>query len=136
MNKQTNKTFFILNISAKSSPHKNFRETSCGCPTIIKNKKKQLDNQSNKFAKKERMKQIYIFYPKYLSQIKSDFHENFRATSCGCPTMIKTKNKQIKKQQTKKQMNLFYPKYLSQIKMDLHKIFRVTSCVCPKIIKT
>ena len=58
-------------------------------------------------------------------------------THGGCPTMIKTKNKQIYKQ-TNTQTNKHFldPKYLSQIKLDLCEIVRVYFCGCPMIIQT
>ena len=67
----------------------------------------------------------------------SDLQETLRKNFCGCPTMIKTKNKQFYKQ-TNKHTNKYTfldPIYLSQIKSDLHKIIRETSCRCPKMIK-
>ena len=44
---------------------------------------------------------LILLDPKYLSQIMSYLHYIFRETSCGCATMIKTKNKQIYKQTNK-----------------------------------
>ena len=49
-------------------------------------------------------------------------------TFCGCPKMIKTKNK-------KKQIINLHNQYISQIKFDLHKTFRKTSCGYPMMIK-
>ena len=69
-----------------------FRETSCGCPKMIKTKK------TNKSINKQTNKQILD--PKYLSHIKSDLHKHFRVTSCQCPKMIKIRK--ILKQTNKK----------------------------------
>ena len=66
------------------------RETSCGCPTMIK-------TITNKYINKITNKYTFLD-PKYPSQIMSDLHEMFGVTSCGCPTMIETKNKHIYKQ--------------------------------------
>ena len=75
--------------------------------------------------------------PKYLSQIKLDLQKTFREASCWCPTLIKTKNKQIHKQTNKQTNRLTFldPKYLSQIKLGLHEIFTVYFCGWPKMIK-
>ena len=71
-----------------------FLQNVCGWPRKI-NKIQKIRRQTNKQTSKQN------FYPKYLSKIKSDFHEVFRVTSCGGPTMIKIKNKQINKQTSK-----------------------------------
>ena len=94
-----------------------------------RSKNKQIHEQTNKQTNN------YFLDPKYLSQIKLDLHKIFRVTSCGCPKVIKIKNKRSNKQ-TNKQLNILDPKYLCQIKSDLHKTFRETSCGCPMINKT
>ena len=95
--------------------------------------KKQTNQQTNK---KQTQTNNHFLDPKYLSQIKSDLHKNFRVTSCGCPKIIKINktNKSINKQTNK--YTFLDPKYLCQIKSDLHKNFRVTSCGSPMMIKT
>ena len=70
----------------------------------------------------------------YLRQIKSYLHKIFGGTFCGCPTLIKTKKKQIFKQ-TNKQINNFQILYISAKSSQIFTIFRVTSCGCPKMVK-
>ena len=89
MRKQINKQINIILdpkylSQIKPDIYETFRETSCGCPKMIKK---------------------YI----NISQPKSDLYEIFRVYSCGCSKMIKIK-KQVNKQtnkQTNKQINMF-----------------------------
>ena len=78
---QTNKHFYILNISAKSSQisPKFSGELSAGVPQRLK-QKKQIYKQTNK--------QINILEPIYLSQIKSDLYEILRVSD-GDPSATK-----------------------------------------------
>merc|ERR1711867_309049 len=106
-NKQINifqSNFLILNISAKSSRifTKFSGELSLGVPLLSKQKtNKSINKQTNKQTNK------HFLDPIYLSQIKSDLHKIFRAYSCGCPKMIKIKNKrgQQANKHTNKQTN-------------------------------
>ena len=86
---------------------------------MFKIKNKQVNKQkTNKQTNK------HVLDLEYLSQIKSDLHEIFRVYFCGCPKMIKIKNKSINKQTNKQTSKHFLdPKYISKVKSDLHKIY-------------
>ena len=69
--------------------------------------------------------------PQHFSQIKTDLHKIFRATSCGCPKMIKIKKQTnlSTNKQTNKQINIFQSNFLI---LDISaKSSRIPNEKCP-----
>merc|ERR1712215_554326 len=61
--------------------------------------------KTNKHTNKQNK---HVLDLEYVSQIKSDLHEIFRVYFCGCPKMIKIKNKSINKLTNKQTNKHFY----------------------------